>query len=212
MPRIALAMTLLVASAACSTSLGVHDVTRGDGGEGELDRISALEDKVAMLQASQAATLAALKPIALRASLGTPLTVHNGDTTGGMGTIVPFDTVQLDTHGKFDHDAHQYVIPVPGQYIVTAIVGYLGLNNGRANCEIWVDRQGSSKSETAVTTAGNSSGTGTALVRVTSTAAVQLDAGDRVYVKAFQDNAVDVTLLAESRSTNLQVILVPSVN
>ncbi len=209
MSRIALSMTHLVVSTACSNTLGLSDVTRGDGGGTELDRISALEDKVAMLQASQAVTLAALKPVAFRASLGTQQPVQSG---GSAGTIVAFDTVQLDTHNKFDRDAHQYVIPVPGQYIVTAIVGYSGLDNGRANCEIWVDRPGpSSKSETAVTTAGNSSGTGAALVRVTSATALQLDEGDRVYVKAFQDNGLEVELLAESRSTNLQVILVPSV-
>jgi hypothetical protein len=208
MSRIALSVTLLVACTACSTALGLNDVTRGDGGEGELDRISALEGKVAMLQASQDAMLDALKPVAFRASLGLAQTVPS---SGASGTIVAFDKVELDTHGAFDTQAHKYVVPVPGQYIVIAIVGYSGMDNGRANCEIWVDQSGStSKSETAVTTAGNSSGTGAALVRVTSATAVQLDAGDRVYVKAFHDNGLERTLITETRSTNLQIIRVPT--
>jgi hypothetical protein len=202
MPRNALAISLLMTYAACSTSLGINDVTRGDGGEGELDRLSALEDKVAMLQAS-------LKPIAFRVSLGVPQSIPDTTTTTNTGTPVQFDTVQLDTHAAFDHQAFMYVAPEPGQYIATAIIGYKQLTKGRANCEIWVDRSGSSKSETAVTSAGNSTSDG--LVRVTSTAILQLDAGDRVYVKAFHDNGAPVELLDEARSTNLQIIRIPTV-
>jgi hypothetical protein len=208
MQRIALSVNLLVASASCSTTLGLNDVTRGDGGGGELDRISALEEKVATLQASQDAILDALKPVAFRASLEAPETVHNGTPTSG-GTLVEFDTVQLDTHNMYDRAAHQYVIPVPGQYIVIAIVGYSAMGSGRANCEIWIDGAGSSsRSETAVTTPGTSDRTD--IVRVISTAAVQLDAGDRVYVHAFQDSGTDKMLLTEPRSTNLQIIRIPT--
>lgn len=209
MSRIALSVSLLVAATACSNALGLNDVTRGDGGEGELDRIAALEAKVATLQAAQDAMLDALKPVAFRASLGLAQPVPSG---GASGTIVAFDKVELDTHGGFDAQAHKYVAPVPGQYVVMAIVGYSGLDTGRANCEIWVDASGSSsRSATAVTTAGNSSGTGAALVRVTSATALQLDAGDRVYVKAYHDNGAERTLLNESRSTNLQVIRISNI-
>lgn len=204
MPRIVLAVIALVASAACSTTLGLNDVTRGDGGEGELDRISALENRLEILQAS-------LRPIAFRASLGDPgQSIHDASFTANMGTIVMFNTVQLDTHAAFDRATSKYTIPEPGQYIVTAIVGYRTVNVGRANCEIWVDRPSSSRSETAVSSAGNATGVD-ALLRVTSTAAVQLDAGDRVYVKAFHDNGADVELLSEPRSTNLQIIRIPTV-
>jgi hypothetical protein len=66
--------------------------------------------------------------------------------------------------------------------------------------------------QTAVTTSGNSSGTGAALVRVTSAAVVQLGVGDRVYVKAYHDYGLDRDLVVETRSTHLQIIRIPSMN
>lgn len=47
---------------------------------------------------------------------------------------------------------------------------------------------------------------------VTSVATLQLDAGDRVYVKAFHDFGFDRSLLAGARSTNLQIVRIPSVD
>lgn len=209
MLRIAPSIVLVAALAACSNALGLNDVTRGEGGEGELDRIAALEDQVALLQATQDATLAALRPIAFRASLATVQSVSGVASTG---TVVAFDTVDLDTHHKFDLTAHKYVIPVRGEYVVAAIIGYSDMNQARANCEIWVDKGASSTSQTAVTTPGNSSGVGDHLVRVTSVATLQLDADDRVYVKAFHDFGSDRNLLAEARTTNLQIVRIPSVD
>jgi C1q domain-containing protein len=130
---------------------------------------------------------------------------------GSAGTVVAFDKVDLDTHQKFDLPTHKYVIPVRGEYLVAAIIGYSGMDRGRANCEIWVDKPGSQTSQTAVTTPGNASAVGDPLVRVTSVATLQLDAGDRVYVKAFHDAGSDRNLLAEARSTNLQIVRIPSV-
>lgn len=198
--RIALSISLLVASTACSSALGLNDVTRGDGGT-DLDRISALEDKFAMMQA-------ALKPIVFRASLGTTQTVHTGEAT-----VVAFDKVELDTRRAFDANAHQYVIPEPGQYIITAIIGYSMMNRARANCEISVIKQGQTDvGLTAVTTPGNSSGAGAPLLRIASATVVQLAAGDRVYIRAFHDYGVDQTLTTDPRETNVQVIRIPSMN
>jgi C1q domain-containing protein len=209
MLKIASSIALVVALAACSNALGLNDVTRGEGGDGELDRIAALEDQVALLQATQDATVAALRPVAFRASLATAQAVTG---VGSAGTVVAFDKVDLDTHHKFDLATHKYVIPVRGEYVIAAIVGYSGMSQARANCEIWADKQGSSTSQTAVTTPGNSSAIGDPLVRVTSVATMQLDADDRVYVKAFHDFGSDRNLLAEARSTNLQIVRIPSVD
>ena len=208
MSRIALSMTLLMASAACSNTLGLGEVTRGDGGGTELDRISALEEKLAILQASQDATIAALKPVAFRASLGTIQTVPSD-----VATIVAFDHVELDTHRAYDAGAHQYVIQVSGQYIITAIVGYSGMDKARANCEIWINKQDQTPvGQTMVTAPGNSSGSGATLLRVASATAVQLEAGDRVYIRAFHDYGINRDLLAGSRETSLQIIRIPSMN
>jgi hypothetical protein len=134
MLRIALLVVIVVASVACSTALGLNDVTQGEGGDGEFDRITALEDQVALLQASQDATLAALRPVAFRASLATVQAVTG---VGSTGTVVAFDEIDLDTHHKFDLATHQYGIPMRGEYLVAAVVGYSDMNKARANCEIW---------------------------------------------------------------------------
>lgn len=198
--RIALSMSLLMASTACSSALGLNDVTRGDGGT-DLDRISALEGKLAMMQA-------ALEPIVFRASLGTAQTVHTGEAT-----VVAFDKIELDTRRAFDARAHQYVIPEPGLYLITAIIGYATMNKARANCEISVIKQDQTEvGLTAVTTPGNSSGTGASLLRVASATVAQLAAGDRVYIRAFHDYGSDQTLTTDPRETNVQVIRIPSVN
>jgi hypothetical protein len=197
-----------MASTACSTTLGLNDVTKGDGGGGELDRISALEDKLATMQDTQDAILDALKPVVFRASLGTPQPVQTG-----VDTIVAFDKVELDTHRAFDASAHQYVIPVSGQYLITATVGYSMIDKARANCEIWVKKQNQPEvGQTAVTTPGNASGIGNTVLRVASATVVQLAAGDRVYIKAFHDYVTDLGLTNVPRETNLQIIRIPSMN
>lgn len=207
MPRIVLPI-IAIASAACSSTLGLNDVTRSDAGTGELDRIAALEDQLAAMKASQDAVLAALKPIAFRASLATVQSVR-GD--GPTGTVVAFDSIEQDTHHRFDLASHKYVIPMRGEYLVAATVGYADMDKARANCEIWVDQQGGTAgiSETAATTPGNSSGVGDKFLRITSAATLQLEAEDRVYVKAFHDYGSDRNLLAEARSTNLQIVRIP---
>lgn len=207
MPRIPLPVIAL-ASAACSSTLGLNDVTRGDAGTGELDRIAALEQQVAAMKASQDATLAALEPIALRASLATAQSVPG---VGAAGTIVLFDQIDRDTHHKYDAATGKYAIPVRGEYVVVAVLGYDEMNKARANCEIWVDTPAApnGRSLTAVTTPANASGTGAQLVRVTCTAIAQLDAGDRVYVKAFDDLGAPTPLITEARSTNFEIIRIP---
>jgi tRNA A-37 threonylcarbamoyl transferase component Bud32 len=189
-------------------TLGLDNVTRGDGGEGEIDRISALEDKVAMLQKTQDAVLAALKPVMFRASLGTPQTVPSRTVE-----VVNFDRIELDTVGAFDANTHQYVIRMPGQYIITATVGYMMMDKARANCEIMVEKPDHSVVGKAVATIpGNSSGIGDTVLRVASATIVQLAAGDLVYIRAYHDDAGDQMLTTDPRETNVQIILVPSMN
>jgi hypothetical protein len=159
----------------------------------------ALQDRVASLEK-------ALEPVAFRAFLATAQSVPSS----GDGAVVAFDMVELDTRSAFDATNHQYVIPVAGQYVITATVGYSGMDKGRANGEIWVaTRYRGLVPQAAVTTPGNSSGTGSTVLRLDSATAVHLDAGDRVYVKAFHDYGIDRDLLVGLRDTNLQIIRIP---
>src|SRR5689334_19870787 len=111
MPRIAHPI-IAIASAACSSTLGLNDVTRNDAGAGELDRIAALEDQIAAMKASQDAVLAALRPVAFRASLAADQISHDG-----ADEAVNFDQIELDTHHAYDLGIHRYVIPVRGEYV-----------------------------------------------------------------------------------------------
>jgi C1q domain len=206
MSRIVL-LIIAIASAACSSALGLNDVTRGDAGAGELDRIAALEDQIAALRTSQDAMLAALKPIAFRASLAKLQTALNDSDTP-----VKFDHVDLDTHHGYDPATGRYVIPVRGEYVVVAIVSYQDMETGRGNCELWVDTATKSGVQLTAVTTPSSVSSGSHLLRVTSAATVQLEAGDRVYVAAFQDSGGERTLFAEARSTNFQIVRIPSLD
>jgi hypothetical protein len=120
---------------------------------------------------------------------------------------VVLDKVEQDTHGAFDATTHEYVIPVSGQYVIVATVGYSEMDKGRANNEIRIN----AVNQTAVTTPGNSSGTGSKLLRVSSTTAVHLEKGDHVSLRTFHDYGTPRDLMPGLRETNLQIVRVPDI-
>lgn len=176
--------------------------------------LAMLQEKVAALEASVSA---ALKPVAFRAFLGATQSVSSG-----MDATVALDQVELDTHGAFEIATYQYVIPVSGQYAISTTLSYsgrdsatayTGMDKARANVEIWVIRRDKTELGLAVgTTPGNSSGTGATLLRVHSAKVVNLELGDRVFVRTFHDYGVPRNLTAGLRETNLQIIRIPGLD
>lgn len=153
----------------------------------------ALQDKVASLEA-------ALRPVTFFAYLAGSQSVASDDDA-----TVALDKVEVDTHSAFDAATHEYVIPVSGQYLIAATVGYSGMDKARANNEIRIN----AVNQTAVTTPGNSSGTGSTLLRVNSATAIHLEKGDHVSLRAFHDYGVPRDLMPGLRETNLQIIRIP---
>jgi hypothetical protein len=127
-------------------------------------------------------------------------------------TPVEFDQIDLDTHHAYDPGSHRYVVPVQGEYVAVAVVGYEGIETARGNCELWVQTAAMPGGVrlTAVTTPANASALGSRRLRVTCVVTGQFEAGDRVYAAAFQDSGGKLSLLTEAKSTTLQIFRIPS--
>lgn len=186
------------------------------------DRITALEANrtsleasVASLEASLASVRASLAPVSFFGFLGGAQSIATS-----VDTQVLIDSVLRDTNTAFDMTTHEYVVPVAGQYVITATVSYgggaTGMAVGRANNVIRVVRKLNQEiaDHLAATLPANSSGTGSLLMRINGAITIHLEAEDRVSLRTFQDSGVATAkpLQTGARETVLEIARIPSVN
>ena len=168
--------------------------------------IATLQGKVKLVEDSATSLHTALSPVVFLAYLETAQTLATG-----ADTVVLFDHVVVGQE-SFDLTTHEYKAPAAGQYLITSTVSYAGMDRARGNNEIWITKanQTTAINQSLVTVPGNASGVGSTLLRVNSANVVQLDLGDRVSIKAFQDSLSDKLLNVGLKETSLQIVRIPS--
>ena len=205
--------TILVAVASCAATLAFVTTANVSCGSvvpracaQQCADLASLQDRITALEAKTVA----LQPTVLLAKLTVDQNIQSDtDTTLAL-------TADVDTHRAFNAN-HEYVAPLSGKYLVTATVSYTGMDKARANNEVWVTKANMSPVRQNVVTAPGSPSVAGAGLRINSATVVELDAGDRVALKAFHDYGVARVVVSNAAApdrveTNLQIIRIPDAN